>query len=249
MIIPFTLFFAFGIYSLNILLYTTGILMDSKSSNTLLTPNAKWAQDTNYIFFTVCLESCEKEKLEINESSLKFECLAGRNLQGVVHSYKLDLSLLKDIDPRESKYGVQDRKIEFTLKKKEVGPFWCRLLKCPAKQHWLRIDFDKWKEENDSGEEDTPEPELTEEELQERQYGVPPIEKKFEKHIAENISKGSSLCPLGSAVMGKAMRMEQSLNEASEENGEAAFDIHGFNPEAPDSDDEPISDIEDTVKP
>ena len=223
--------------------------MDSKSSNTFLTPNAKWAQDRDYIFFTVCLESCEKEKLHINENSLKFECLAGRNLQGIAHSYKLDLSLLKDIDPRQSKYAVQDRKIEFTLKKKEVGgPFWCRLLKCPAKQHWLRIDFDKWKEENDSGEEDTPEPELTEEELQERQYGVPPIEKKFEKHIAENISKGSSLCPLGSAVMGKAMKMEQSLNEASEKNGEAAFDIHGFNPEAPDSDDEPISDIEDTTK-
>ena len=74
------------------------------------------------------------------------------------------------------------------------------------------------------------------------------IEKKFEKHIAENISKGSSLCPLGSAVMGKAMKMEQSLNEASEKNGEAAFDIHGFNPEAPDSDDEPISDIEDAIK-
>ena len=48
-------YFAFGIYSLNIFLYTTGILMDSKSSNTFLTPNAKWAQDTDYIFFTVCM--------------------------------------------------------------------------------------------------------------------------------------------------------------------------------------------------
>jgi hypothetical protein len=32
----------------------------------------------------------------------------------------------------------------------EEGPYWDRLLKDSAKQHWLKIDFSKWKDEDDS---------------------------------------------------------------------------------------------------
>ena len=44
--------------------------------------------------------------------------------------------------------------IEFALEKKEAGPYWDRLLADKTKQHWLKIDFNKWKEEDESDDEE-----------------------------------------------------------------------------------------------
>lgn len=54
---------------------------------------------------------------------------------------------------QKSKFAVRDRVIEFALEKKESGPFWQRLVKEKTKQHWLKIDFNKWKDEDESDEE------------------------------------------------------------------------------------------------
>ena len=48
---------------------------------------------------------------------------------------------------------MRDRVIEFALEKKEVGPYWPRLCKDKTKQHWLKIDFNKWKDEDESDDE------------------------------------------------------------------------------------------------
>jgi len=34
--------------------------------------------------------------------------------------------------------------------KKDGGPYWPRLLKDTSKVHWLKTDFDKWRDEDDS---------------------------------------------------------------------------------------------------
>ena len=57
---------------------------------------------------------------------------------------------------------------------------------------------------------------------------------KFEKHIAENVAKGSALCPLGSSF----------INDSNKEKLADDLDLNGFDPNAPDSDDEPLSDLE-----
>lgn len=49
---------------------------------------------------------------------------------------------------------MRDRCIEFALEKKEDGPYWDRLLKDKTKRHWLKIDFNKWKDEDESDDED-----------------------------------------------------------------------------------------------
>jgi hypothetical protein len=41
------------------------------------------------------------------------------------------------------------------LKKKEDGPFWPQLTKEKQKFHWLKVDFNKWKDEDDSEDEGT----------------------------------------------------------------------------------------------
>ena len=36
----------------------------------------------------------------------------------------------------------------------ESGPYWTRLLEDKTKQHWLKVDFTKWKDEEDSDNEE-----------------------------------------------------------------------------------------------
>ena len=43
----------------------------------------------------------------------------------------------------------------FILKKKERGPFWPRLLKDAKKVHWLKADWNKWKDEDEEEEEES----------------------------------------------------------------------------------------------
>ena len=66
--------------------------------------------------------------------------------------------------------------------------------------------------------------------LQERPR--PPVSRDYAKHISDNITKGSSMCPFGSLFMKKSDTIPKS------------FDINGYDPNAPDSDDEPLSDID-----
>jgi prostaglandin-E synthase len=55
---------------------------------------------------------------------------------------------------QESKFCRRDRNIEIMLKKKDDDQkFWPHLLKEKKKMHWLKIDFNKWKDEDDSDDE------------------------------------------------------------------------------------------------
>ncbi len=55
---------------------------------------------------------------------------------------------------QKSKFAVRDRVIEFALEKLEDGPYWERLTKDKTKKHWLKVDFNKWKDEDDSEDEE-----------------------------------------------------------------------------------------------
>ena len=63
------------------------------------------------------------------------------------------MSSLFPISFQKSKFAVRDRVIEFALEKKDSGPYWKRLVKEEQKQHWLKVDFNKWKDEDESDDE------------------------------------------------------------------------------------------------
>ena len=60
----------------------------------------------------------------------------------------------------------------------------------------------------------------------------------YSKHIAENIAKGSTMCPFGSAFMNTNLKGQEQQQLPTN------FDLYGYDPEAPDSDDEPLSDLD-----
>lgn len=70
------------------------------------------------------------------------------------HEYEANLDLFGEIKPDESKWVNRDRGAELVLIKAEEGPYWKRLLKEDKKYHWLKVDFNKWKDEDDSDSED-----------------------------------------------------------------------------------------------
>lgn len=113
-------------------------------------PLVTWAQRPEMIFLTVCLEDCKDPKIEIKSNYVKFQGKGGPD-RG---EHNVIIHLLKEINPDESKIVIKERVIEFQLKKKGKGPYWKRLLKDEAKQHWLRVDFNKWQDEDFSCDED-----------------------------------------------------------------------------------------------
>lgn len=70
--------------------------------------------------------------------------------------YAAEINFHGEVNPDESKQLVNPNKLFFTVMRKEAGEYWPRLLNDKSKQHWLKVDFDKWKDEDDDEEEDKP---------------------------------------------------------------------------------------------
>jgi prostaglandin-E synthase len=104
-----------------------------------------WAQRSNVVYLTVALEDCKNPLIQVDADRLHFKGVGGTDQS----MHEVTLQFLKEIVPDRSKFAVQDRAIEFALEKAESG-YWERLLKDTAKQHWLRVNFNKWKEDDDS---------------------------------------------------------------------------------------------------
>lgn len=119
---------------------------------TPLHPSTKWAQRKDKVILTIELSDCQKPDITLNSTNLHFSAKGG-NEQKI---YTLDLEFYQEVVPEESKQHVTAREISFNIKKKkEDGPYWPRLLKDAKKPSFLHTDFNRWRDEDDSEEEDT----------------------------------------------------------------------------------------------
>merc|ERR1711892_448639 len=82
----------------------------------------------------------------VEKDSLHFKGLGGADQK----MYELKMKFLKEVDPEKTKYVVRPRDVQFALEKADDDGYWDRLLADKTKQHWLKIDFAKWKDEDDS---------------------------------------------------------------------------------------------------
>ncbi|KAH9370131.1 hypothetical protein HPB48_015114 [Haemaphysalis longicornis] len=117
--------------------------------STLPVPPVLWAQRKNVVYVKVALEDCKNPTINLTADSLHFKGTGGVDAK----PHEVTLRFLHSIKPEESKYVVRPRGTEFVLAKAEEGPFWKRLLQGDAKHHWLKVDFNKWVDEDDSGDE------------------------------------------------------------------------------------------------
>lgn len=119
------------------------------TGETITPPPVMWAQRNNLVFLTICLEDCKEPQIKLETDKVYFHGVGGTDKK--VH--EVTIEFYKDIDAEKSRHFTRDRNIEFVLIKKELGPYWPHLQKDKKKYHWLKVDFNKWKDEEDSEDE------------------------------------------------------------------------------------------------
>ena len=67
--------------------------------------------------------------------------------------YNMDLELNQDVVKDESNWNVKGRNILIRVSKKdkEQEEWWPRITKDKVKNHFIKVDFDKWINPDDSG--------------------------------------------------------------------------------------------------
>jgi len=110
-------------------------------------PVVLWAQRKDCVYLTIAVEDCKNADLKIEADKIIFKGDGGDK-----NHYACTLNLNGNVKADASKYVARDRNIEVLLKKDEEK-YWPRLLKETTKMHWLRVDFNKWKDEDDSDDE------------------------------------------------------------------------------------------------
>lgn len=108
-----------------------------------------WAQRRDCLYVTIILEDCKDPVININPQMIYFKGVGGTEQK----MHEVTINLYGEINVNKTVQNVRGRTIELVLVKKEKGPYWPRLTKETTKAHWLKSDFNKWKDEDDSGDE------------------------------------------------------------------------------------------------
>ncbi|XP_058794965.1 prostaglandin E synthase 3 [Phymastichus coffea] len=112
-------------------------------------PPVIWAQRSNLLFVTICLEDCADPTIKVEADKVYFKGVGGTEKK----LHEVIINLYKEIDPDKTVQSPKGRNFELVLYKKESGPFWPRLTQENKKFHWLKSDFNKWQDEDESDEE------------------------------------------------------------------------------------------------
>uniref|UniRef100_A0A1I7V556 CS domain-containing protein n=1 Tax=Caenorhabditis tropicalis TaxID=1561998 RepID=A0A1I7V556_9PELO len=110
-------------------------------------PQVLWAQRESVLFLTIEVDEAKIEELKGEGNKLHFQGSSKTD------KYEATLEFFDEIDPASVKHtGSSTRVIEITIQKKTPG-WWPRLLQTKAKAHWLKVDFGKWKDEDEDADE------------------------------------------------------------------------------------------------
>ncbi|CAB3361689.1 Hypothetical predicted protein [Cloeon dipterum] len=127
------------------------MVVNESNSQQITPPMVTWAQRQGVVFLTICLEDCKEPEVKIEPNSVFFKGVGGTENK----PHEVTINLFKEVDSEKSAFFPRDRNIELVLKKKDDGPYWPQLTKEKQKFHWLKVDFNKWRDEDDSDDEGT----------------------------------------------------------------------------------------------
>ena len=116
-----------------------------EATSNVHTPQVKWAQRPKLLFITICLEDCKSPSIEMLSNSLIFHGKGGTDKK----TYKLELEFFKKVIPEKSRFAVRERGVDFVIEKLETGPYWERLVLESTKHPWIKVNFDKWVDEEE----------------------------------------------------------------------------------------------------
>ncbi|GMH33505.1 hypothetical protein BSKO_01339 [Bryopsis sp. KO-2023] len=114
-------------------------------------PLVLWAQRKDCLLLTVDVQDCKDTKVQVDKDDsdsfavLRFSGKAGSDGK----SYAMDMELLKEVDPAETKVSTTGRNVFVMIPKKEEG-FWPKLVRQKA-PHNVKVDWSKWVDSDDEG--------------------------------------------------------------------------------------------------
>ncbi|KAI6176517.1 CS domain and HSP20-like chaperone domain-containing protein [Aphelenchoides bicaudatus] len=111
-------------------------------------PLILWAQRDNVLFLTIEIEDAKVEKLVFEGSKFFISATNGSGKE----NYEADLELYGPVKGTERRQIATARHIELVVPK-ETDEWWPRLLKKSIKVPWLKVDFNKWVDEDEVAEE------------------------------------------------------------------------------------------------
>ncbi|XP_068155614.1 prostaglandin E synthase 3 homolog [Drosophila tropicalis] len=108
-------------------------------------PPVSWAQRNDLVYVIIDVE-CKDIEHKVTENSFTFK---GINALDASKKYEVTLNFLHSVDPEKVTNKNIGRCLEFTIPKKESGPFWPTLTTDKTKLHFLKANFAKWRDESD----------------------------------------------------------------------------------------------------
>jgi len=120
------------------------------ATSNVFQPAVEWAQRKDIIYVTIGVENVKEPKDDLADDKFHFRGRGGPDER----EFDCALEFYKPVDASKARRIPSDRSIQFVIPKKESGPFWPRLLKTDKKMHWVKIDFNKWKDEDELSEDD-----------------------------------------------------------------------------------------------
>ncbi|XP_023336938.1 very-long-chain (3R)-3-hydroxyacyl-CoA dehydratase [Eurytemora carolleeae] len=114
-------------------------------------PFVYWAQSEEEILLRVDLKNTVDPNINIEEEEIEFAAV-GTGSQGEGVNYHFVLEFFLPVQKDSGSLEVNDREVRIKLKKKE-SDWWPRLVYAHQKLPWLKVDFDRIKNESDTEEE------------------------------------------------------------------------------------------------
>ncbi|XP_026731593.1 uncharacterized protein CG16817-like [Trichoplusia ni] len=118
------------------------------SNETPVPPPVLWAQRKEDVFLTFSIES-KDPTIKIEKDRVYFKGVNASDNR----VNEVTIQLYEAVIPETSAYVNKGRCIEMILlKEKKDAPYWPSLTKDKKKPHYLKVDFNKWKDEDDEEE-------------------------------------------------------------------------------------------------
>jgi len=112
-----------------------------------LSPFVYWAQTETHVYLRADLNNIKSHEVCIEEEEVELTATAsGANGEDCRYHFVIEFFL--PVDKHGCEYEVRDSDVRFSLRKKEAD-WWPRLQYQNIRVPWLRIDFDKWREQDE----------------------------------------------------------------------------------------------------
>lgn len=103
----------------------------------------EWAQREDKLYLTFKSTTCNDGKVEFEKKKITFKGTSGKD------TYDTTLEVFDEVKTEGNQVNRRGLGYECIIYK-ENASWWPRLLANKTKQHWLKVDFKKWKDEDDS---------------------------------------------------------------------------------------------------